>query len=64
MEKIKEWLYFNGAILGVSLITLPIAWDCIHAIWHHAFVRADTGWGLICQIIGIICVLTGGRNAK
>lgn len=64
MERFKMWVYFNGFRAGIFLIIAPIAWDVFMLGGRNALVWAVGCTGMAVQVVGLILIFCGGRNAK
>lgn len=68
MNKIKEWLadwvYFHGFKVGIILITSPIIWDVLWTGTRCALFWAIGVKGMAAQIIGLVLMISGGRDSK
>ena len=63
-EKLKFFIYYHGFKTGIAMICLPIITDLI---WHggREFNLVSVGnMGVICQVIGVVLMISGGRNSK
>jgi len=61
---LKEWCYFYGFKIGITLIILPILTDLLMSGAREWNVVSIGIKGVLLQIVGLILMFVGGRNAK
>ena len=64
MQKLKELVYYYGHKTGIVLIILPMAWDVLFMGARDILHWSICPWGMGCQLVGIILMCLGGRDAK